>query len=396
MIELAPYNQCTGCSACSSVCPKSCIAMREEKDGSLFPHIDHDICIECHSCQRACPILTPPALSTPIKAYAAWSNDKKERTTSASGGIAYEIYREALKSHYIAVGAAQGSDFKVRLKTADKENEIVPFKNSKYVFSYSESVFPDIKEKLKNGANVVIIALPCQIAAFKKVFHRYEDQLLLVDVVCHGTTPHDFLMQHIRAVENKTGEHAVRMSFRDPDTYTYTYTFTLYNSKGIRFYAQRTKDGDTYQYGYHRNLSYRENCYHCHFAKRERVSDITLNDYKQIGRLAPSRFDSVHNLSSIIVNTQKGQRFVDKMISQNSIDAEERPLEEPLMADTQLQHPSIKKPARFDFEKYINMYDNDFEKAMSKVISKDVRRQKWAKVLSYPGRTYRKIKKIIG
>lgn len=395
MIELAKHEVCTGCAICSYVCPKSCITMLEGKDGVLRPHINHDSCIECHSCQSACPILTPPIFNSPLKAYAAWSNDVEERATSASGGIAYEIYSLALSMGYTLVGAKQTSDFKVILDSANSRNDMLPFKNSKYVFSCAEEVYPKIKECLKEGKKLVVIALPCQIAAIKKAFRRYEQQLLLVDVVCHGTTPFDFLKQHIDAIAKETGKTPVKMSFRDPNTYTYTFTFTLYDSREEMFYAKRTKDGDTYQYGYHRNLSYRENCYHCRFARRERVSDITLNDYKEIGKLAPSKFTTVHNLSSIIINTKKGQDFIDQLILQRKIDAEERPLEEPLQADTQLQHPTKKKPARIDFEKYIKLYDYDFEKTMSKVIRIDYRRQKWIKLKSYPRRICRKIKRMI-
>lgn len=395
MIELATIDTCTGCAVCSYVCPKSCIMMSDDEDGVLRPHINHSACIECHCCQRTCPILTPSAFNSPLKAYASWSNNAKERATSASGGIAYEIYSLALSKGYSLVGAGQKSDFKVTLDLAESRSDMIPFKNSKYVFSYAEDVYPKIKECLKDGRNVAVIALPCQIAAMKKAFHLYEQQLLLVDVVCHGTTPFDFLKQHIATIAKQSGKTPVKMSFRDPDTYTYTFTFTLYDYKGERFYAQRTKDGDTYQYGYHRNLSYRENCYHCRFARRERVSDITLNDYKDIGKLAHSRFTTVHNLSSIIINTQKGQRFIDELISQQKIDAEERPLEEPLKADERFQRPTQKKKARLDFEKYIRIYDYDFEKAMKKVIKLDYRRQKWMKLKTYPVRIYCKIKKII-
>lgn len=48
-----------------------------------------------------------------------------------------------------------------------------------------------------------MIALPCQIAAIKKMFYRYLDNLLLVDLVCHGVTPADYLIQHIRSIEHK-------------------------------------------------------------------------------------------------------------------------------------------------------------------------------------------------
>ena len=375
MIELANIDDCTGCSACSFVCPKSCIKMTEGKDGILLPNIDHKLCIQCHKCQNTCPVLSPPLYNKPLKAYAAWSKDKKERLTSASGGIAAEIYKETVDKQHKAIGAKQEDDFKVRLALSDNYEEIKPFKNSKYVFSYTDDIYDKIRKELIAGNSITIIALPCQIAAVRKIFSKYLNQLLLVDVVCHGVTPFEFLKQHICKLESQKKQHAVKMSFRDPYTYTYTYTFTLYNEKGERFYAKRTKEGDSYQYGYHRNLSYRENCYHCRFARRERISDITLNDYKNIGKYAPSKFTTEHNLSSIIVNTTKGEDAVVQLIKNGKIDAEERPLKEPLEADGSLNHPTPKKAARFAFEKYLLKYDYDFEKTMKKVIILDKKKE---------------------
>lgn len=115
-------------------------------------------------------------------------------------------------------------------------------------------------------------------------------------------------------LEKKYGEVAKRMSFRDPSLYTNTFTFTLYNADNKRFYAQRTKDGDTYQFGYHRMVSYRENCYHCKFAKSKRISDITLSDYKGLGTMAPCAF-SAQKVSSVLINTDRGKILIESLIT---------------------------------------------------------------------------------
>ena len=51
-------------------------------------------------------------------------------------------------------------------------------------------------------------------------------------------------------------------------------------------------ENDFYQEAYHDGIAYRENCYHCKFAKSKRISDITLSDYKGLGTMAPCAFSA--------------------------------------------------------------------------------------------------------
>ena len=362
MIRLAEYNVCTGCGACAYKCPKHCISMQENSIGIILPVIDNTVCIECHTCEKSCPILNPIELHKPFKAYAAWSNDVEERRTSASGGIATEIYKEALVQGYYIAGAVQNSDFSVTLELSNEEKQIFLFKNSKYVFSSAYKLFSQIKTALSLGNKIVVIGLPCQIAAVRKIF-RDNELLLLIDVVCHGTTPLIYLQQHIRRIEKEKKEKAVRMSFRDPIAYTYTFTFTLYNQHGHIFYSMPDGKGDSYQEGYHRMISYRENCYHCIFAQKQRISDLTLSDYKGLGRMAPCDFNNL-KVSSVLVNTEKGDEFLNELIKNKSITANERPVDEPINGDPQLRHPSLKSRRRVYFEKDINKMPLDYERTM--------------------------------
>ena len=391
-MELADKVACTGCGVCAYVCPKKCISF--EPDGTFgiaYPTIDDRQCIDCGKCRTYCPALNPLESAGPMQAYAAWSSDAEERRTSASGGIAAEIYKYAIANGWLIVGAAFGDGFEVQLKLADCTEAIQDFKNSKYVFSSTADVYQDIDKKLKSGCKIAIIALPCQIAAFKKVFHKYTDNLLLVDLVCHGTTPQSYLGQHIQYIESKCGEIASCMSFRDPAFSTDTFTFTLYNAAGHRFYSKRTKDGDSYQVGYHRMISYRENCYHCLFAKEQRISDLTISDYKGLGALAPTRIMDTRSVSSVLVHTQKGNSVIRCMIKAGAIIAEERPVREPIQSDGQLRHPARKTMARKIFERKILFYKGDFEQAICPVVSYVFCREYLQKVISAPQKIIRKI-----
>lgn len=393
LIKLADCNICTGCGACAAQCPQSCISMIEGYDGIVLPQIDEKTCIECHSCENVCPVINPPKRYEPQQAYAAWSNDVEERRTSASGGIAVEIYKYAISKGWKVVGAAQNEDFSVTHKVVSSIVELPPLKNSKYVFSDAYDAFKQIKILLKDNIQVVFIGLPCQVAALRKLF-RNSEKLLLIEVVCHGTTPLKYLVQHIHYLEACEGHIAKRMSFRDPATFTYTYTFTLYDADGRRFYAKRTKDGDTYLYGYHRSISYRENCYHCQFARRQRVADITLSDYNGLGKMAPCDYTQ-RKVSCVLCNSPKGKLFFDEFLQTERIHADCRPVAEPIAGDPRLREPTSKSKSRLDFEVLRTKCNDDFEMIMQDVVRKDVRREKINYILNIPRRMFRKIKKLI-
>lgn len=388
MIKLADKESCTACGACAFVCAKNSITMIEDEHGSVYPSLDSTNCVECGRCQKTCPILSPLDVNTPQIAYSAWSSDEKERETSASGGIAAEIYKKAVSEGCDIAGAVQQDDFRVVMQLSSDEKAIMKFKNSKYVFSEAWHVYQEIKQSLKADKNVVFIGLPCQVAALRKIF-RENEKILFVEVVCHGTAPFSYLKQHIEHIEHTKNEKAIRMSFRDPDTYTYTYTFTLYNKDGKRFYAEVPRKTDTYQYAYHSTISYRENCYHCHFAREQRIADITLSDYKGLGRMAPCSYGET-NVSCILVNTEKGKKFIKEMIQEKRIYADERPVREPIEGDPQLRQPSLKGAARMDFERLIKV--NDFETTMQIVMKRDKRRKKIRKICHFPIDVLRNIK----
>ena len=393
-MELADKEACTGCGACAYVCPKKCISVKiDETYGISYPSIDDSRCINCGKCRAYCPALNPLVGTKPIQAYAAWSSDAEERRTSASGGIAAEIYKHVLANGWLIVGAAFDDGFEVKLKLADSVEAIKDFKNSKYVFSSAASVFKDIDEKLKAGRKIAIIALPCQIAAFKKVFHKYIDNLLLVDLVCHGTTPPNYLEQYIRYMEAKYNKLVGAITFRDPEIGTQRFALSLYDASGKRFYSNHAVGtNDIYQYGYHSMVIYRENCYYCPYANGKRISDITVSDYKGLGNMAPCSF-SEEKVSCVLLNSEKGKDIVKNIIAIGQIKAEVRPIEEPIRGDKQLQHPSNKTYARYLFEKeYVKL--GDFVPVMRSVYKKDQLRQKILWGYHLPRRIINKIIKV--
>ena len=203
---------CTGCGACIYVCKRQCIDFKKNSYGEIYAEVDKDNCINCQRCINICPQNQKVKGKYPIKAYAAWSKLRQIRNYAASGGIATEIYTKAIKNGDYIIGAKFNDDCSVALKMTNNISDIEEFKNSKYVFSNTENIYIEIEKCLKVGKKIVAIGLPCQIAAIKKLFSENDD-LLLIDLVCHGTTPFNDLKEHIKKLEETKKQKINKISY---------------------------------------------------------------------------------------------------------------------------------------------------------------------------------------
>ena len=47
-------SMCTGCTACSNICPKKAISMNPDDKGFLYPEVDMSLCVQCGKCKAVC------------------------------------------------------------------------------------------------------------------------------------------------------------------------------------------------------------------------------------------------------------------------------------------------------------------------------------------------------
>lgn len=353
------HDKCTGCAACKDVCPKQCIIMQPDDLDALHPVVDESICINCGLCEKTCPNNRELSYKLPHKVWAAWSNDSDVRRTSASGGIACELYRYWIKNGGVATGVVFDRDEGCHFILLENESDIKAVQNSKYTFSDTAGIYKVVKQKLQAGISVLFIGVPCQVAGLYGFLKKEYDNLTTVDIICHGMPPSTYLEQHIKSIEDKKKEYTHQLFFRDPKYYTYTYTFTLKNIKGKEFYNKKVLTRDNYQLGYHRALIYRENCYSCNYARKERISDLTIGDFSGLGRFAPFEYDK-HNVSCILENTDKGAALLKNL--KGALSMYERPACEAFDIEKQLKSPSVKHNGRYCFEQVYNK-THDYVKA---------------------------------
>ena len=235
--------------------------------------------------------------------------------------------------------------------------------------------------------------------------------------MCHGTPHPEYLQKHIKFIEDKTGKKAKTVFFRDPAYKTNKFAFTIYSEskfertdllskKPSPIYIKYVGEGDNYQIGYHKSLIYRENCYNCQFAQRSRAGDLTLSDYRGFEKYEPWAY-SKDQVSCILVNTEAGQVFIDKVIENGQLIAFKRPLLEPLESDAQLNHPSVKPLERETFLKAYVENGGDYEAAANQAFGKIKRKSMVSYYLHYreirifitgliPKMLKKKVKKLAG
>lgn len=366
MIELAPADKCSGCMACAAACPANAISIRMDALGNTLPELHPERCVRCGKCRRICPVVSPLPAVQSASAYAVWSLDPQNRSSSASGGAAAEFYAAALEQGAWICGAEYTPDMRV-IHTLHKDaSAIQGYKQSKYVYSETGDVYRQIKEKLDAGEQMLMISLPCKIAGLLGYLGRPYEGLVTVDIVCHGTPPQQMLWEHISQI--CPGLSNAWLSFRQDNSFIFRLTT---DGKEVYRKVGRT---DTYLAAFLEGLNYREACYHCSFAKQERVSDLTICDFWGLGTELPFAHPYTGSVSAVLVNTPKGRSFFEGM--RDALFVEERPVSEAVNGNAQLKAPTIRHPDRDRFEALY--HSKGFDGAVGEVLRKEMRTARWS------------------
>lgn len=350
MDKICEPGRCTGCGACRNVCGRQAICLQPNDLGAEIAVIDAARCVSCGLCRTVCPQNQTMELHPIGSCWAAWSTNTETRRTSASGGVAAELYAWAARSGMWFAGVKMQPDHSAAYCLTQDPGEIARFQNSKYLYADAGTVYQEAAAKLKAGQGVLFIGVPCQVDALRqvcRVLHAPTDQLYLADLVCHGGAPKTYLQQHVRALEKRYRCQASEVSFRDPAESTHAYVFTL-RQDGRLFYKKRVDRNDTYQVGYHKGIIYRENCYACAYAQAARPGDLTLADFSYVGSVEPCAYSN-ENVSCVLCNTPKGEALLETLRTGGALSAEVRPREEETGHEEMLSHPRLRSQEQRDF-----------------------------------------------
>lgn len=361
-MEICPKDKCTGCYACVNACSRGCISMKEDELGCVHPIVDETNCVHCNLCHNSCPNNLELKFAYPLKCYASWIKDKEKRKICASGGIGTIMSEYIIKQGGVVFGSRYNADLTPVMTYTDNLEELEYFKGSRYVQSLvGETTYKKVKDFLRNDRQVMFVGTPCQIAGLKSYLRKEYDNLITVDLICHGVCPTSYLKEEVAYLADKyklTDIADIRFRGNDGNNFR----LTLWNKDRRKLFPRDNyrekmlRIGGLQQYylkGFLLGVSMRENCYSCNYARPERISDITIGDFIGLGKTIPFEYPKA-NVSSVTINTQKGNSFYEKVSeTMDTLVNVERDYLERLQYKPSLVHPFDRHPLN---AKFVELY----------------------------------------
>ena len=367
------YNKkkCCACGVCSSVCPKKAITLKENDEGFKYPIVDKEKCIECGLCEKVCNYKNPQNINETQMAFAVVNKNNGMLLSSSSGGAFSAIATEILKKRGIVYGSRLYlNSLIVKHCRITKLEELNYILGSKYVQSDISEILPMVKDDVLKGEVVLFSGTPCQVDALNGYLGNKEySNLITIEVICHGVPSVKMFADYISMVEKQENARVVDFSFRNKRRSPWK---TL---RGEIFIEKKGKKKgkllspilSSYYNMFLRGEIFRENCYECPYAKKERCSDITIGDYWGIEKNDSIHIDLEKGVSCLLINTNKAKDFVSRLHPDwYLIDAD---YEDIAMNNKQLSQPTKRNANR---DKIINIYAQNGYEAVERAFNRSL------------------------
>lgn len=319
MIAIKDKTQCCGCAACVQKCPKQCINFCMDEEGFFYPKVNRKLCVDCGLCEQVCPVLNQAVPKFPYQVMAVKNKCEDIRIKSSSGGIFTLIAERILKEHGVVFGARFDEKWNVVMDFTESADGLAAFRTSKYVQCFVGETYRQAERFLKQGRKVLYTGTPCMIYALRLFLRKEYDNLLTIDIVCHGV-PSPGVWQNYLYVEEKRflNQYPHRpilsgINFRDKTNgwSLFSFAFTLQETEGEKktFVERTTFYHNPFMRAFWRDLILRPSCYQCPTRECKSGADITIGDFWSIP-LVDKLFNDDKGVGVLLVNTDKGSSYL--------------------------------------------------------------------------------------
>ena len=285
--------------------------MVANEEGFLYPKINDKQCINCSLCEKKCPVLNPLIKDDEKTfAYAVINNNEEIRLQSSSGGVFTALAENVIRQNGIVFGAKFDSDFNVIHGYTDSIEGLSDFRGSKYVQSAIGEAYKDCKNFLDEDRLVLFTGTPCQIAGLQSFLGKKYDNLLLVDIICHGVPSPLLWTEYKKTLEKKFASQIVKTAFRRKDYGWKQYSLAVTFGNASEYC--NTLRQDSYLKLFLKDVCLRESCYNCKYKTEKRIADITIADFWGIQN-EYLELDDDKGTSFVITHSDKGQKIIENL-----------------------------------------------------------------------------------
>ncbi len=309
-------ENCSGCSACYSICPKKAISMVEDEEGFLYPKVDYTKCIHCYKCQEVCEFSNQRKESenlSLIDTFAIKASDE-ERKKSQSGGLFAVLSDVILENGGVVYGCVFNEKFEAVHVRADTKLGRDLMRHSKYVQSNKLDTFCQVLEDLKQGKKVLFTGTSCEVVGLISFIENknleLSKNLYCVDLICHGVPSPLVWRDYLNWESKKTRGKIKKVVCRNKHFFGWHSHVTT-----IKFSNLRTVESMTFTELFGTDCILRPACYECPYKDIYHKSDITMGDCWGIEKNLPSMDDN-KGVSLALVNSSKGSDLLN-MASKN-------------------------------------------------------------------------------
>lgn len=358
-MQIENLKTCTGCSACYSSCPKNAISLVPNKEGFLYPQIDSEKCIQCGLCEKVCPALNIQlGKNQNPKAFAVINNDEKIRMESSSGGVFTAVAKKIIEENGIVFGVKLDAHQKAVFSFTENEEGLSEFRGSKYVQAKVGNAFKECKKFLIENKKVLFTGTPCQIEGLKLFLGKEYENLLTMDIICHGVLSPLVWKKYTELREKKFASRIVKTAFRRKNDGWKQYSLSFTFANDSEYCASLIKD--PYLRIFLKDVCLRESCYACPSKKLNRVSDITIADFWGVQNEYPE-YDDDKGTSLVIVHSTKVEEILSGL---ENCRVKEITLDNGLKYNPSMVRSCVRPNAREYF--FDDLENNSFGKVLGK------------------------------
>ena len=313
MIQITDKTDCCGCQACGDVCPKGSISFKTDEEGIWYPEVNMDTCIDCHLCEKVCPILNqvsrPDNSSDPVT-YILQAPNTIDRLKSASGGAYTLLVREVFERGGYVAGHIWNDKDSVKGYISCKPEDLDILRGTKYLQSDVEGMYKAVKHLLQEGKFVLFSGCPCQVAAMRSFLKKDYDNLLMTDFVCMGIDSPLAFKKYIESLENQYQSKMVFFKAKSKEVGWRYLTNKATFENGKSYFGINNVDANlkaTFL-----NVLVRPSCYNCRFKGFPRNSDMTIGDYWR-KKLTADPLDDNTGTSYVMLHNDKASQFFESI-----------------------------------------------------------------------------------